>query len=822
MRNASKLLALVLAFVMVLGMLPAASAQTVHTHGIEEYPELNLNEETLVAISESGMTVYMTFTPEVTAEYTFKSIDAHQDDPQGYLYDADMNLLAKHEDNGPLDFNFTLTFELEAGKTYVYAVNLYNQWYVRDILVILTGDLPSEHNYVGEVTTEPTCESDGVMTYTCTECGDSYTEVIPGGHVYENGFCTRCGEERILTGVCGDDLTWTLNGSGVMTISGTGDMYDFSYHYEPMIPWADHIEEIQSVVVEEGVTSIGNFAFSNAANLTSVTLPDTLTVIGESAFRSCGQLADVVWSKNLVEVKGFAFMNCYVLPSADLGSKIELIGNSAFYGCSALSEVNLGEALLGINTLAFGGCTSLTEISMPDTVEALGTDVFNGCTALTTVKLSNGLKNLPAYTFNECTSLVNVTMPEYLTTIGERAFYYCQSLESIDLPFSLIAMDSDAFGHCVKLHDIEFPMALSYVGYFAFNGCTALGNMEFPPNLTYFTGGMFYDCTGLTEIIFPEGTTYVDDDTFAGCVNVKKIVFTGDLPTILGAFIDITADAWYPAGNETWTSDALLNYGGSLTWHAMCEEHSFGKWTPVVDATCTESGIEERTCSVCTWTEERVSEPHGHIWDEGEENENGEMVYTCLICGATTGELPFVNPFTDVKEGDFFYDSVMWAVKGGITTGTTETTFDPNGKCQRAAVVTFLWRAKGCPEPTTNENPFVDVTENDFFYKAVLWAVENGITNGTSATTFSPYAECNRAAVVTFLWRAMGEPEPTTTSHPFTDVAEDQFYYKAMLWAVENGITNGLTATTFGPTATCNRAQVVTFLYRTLAVNADE
>ncbi|MBR7179734.1 MAG: leucine-rich repeat protein [Oscillospiraceae bacterium] len=821
MRNAKKLLALVLAFMMVLGTLPAVSAQTVHTHGIEEYPELTLNEETLVAISEPGMTVYMRFTPAVTAVYTFQSIDAHQDDPNAYLYDAEMNQLAYHEDNGYdsglgyNDLNFTLTYELEAGKTYVYAVNLYNENFVRDVLVLLSADLPSEHNYVGVVTTEPTCESDGVMTYTCTECGDSYTEVIPGGHIFENGFCTRCGEERILTGVCGDNLTWTLNGSGVLTISGTGNMYDFSYHYEPMIPWADHIEEIKSVVIEDGAASIGNFAFSNAVNLTSVTLPDTLTVIGESAFRSCIQLTNVVWSENLVDIKGFAFMDCAALTSADLGSKIELIGNSAFYGCSGLEEVNLGESLLGINTLAFSGCTSLTEISMPDTVEALGSDVFNGCTALTTVKLSNGLKNLPAYTFNECTSLVNVTMPEYLTTIGERCFYYCQSLESIDLPFSLIAMDNDAFGHCVKLHDIEFPMALSYVGYFAFNGCSALGNMEFPPNLTYFTGGMFYDCTGLTEIIFPMGTTYVDDDAFAGCSNVKKIVFTGDLPTVLGAFVDIEADAWYPAGNETWTSDALLNYGGSLTWHAMCAEHSFGKWTPVVDATCTESGIEERTCSVCKWTEQRVSEPHGHIWDEGEENEDGEIIYTCLICGATSDELPFINPFTDVKEGDWFYDAVCWAVKGGITTGATDTLFNPNGKCQRAQVVTFLWRAAGCPEPTTTNNPFSDVKESDFFYKAVLWAVEEGITNGTSDTAFSPYIECNRAAVVTFLYRAMGEPEVGSVENPFSDVVVTDFYGPAVLWAVENGITNGLSTNEFGVSSICNRAQVVTFLYRT-------
>ena len=132
----------------------------------------------------------------------------------------------------------------------------------------------------------------------------------------------------------------------------------------------------------------------------------------------------------------------------------------------------------------------------------------------------------------------------------------------------------------------------------------------------------------------------------------------------------------------------------------------------------------------------------------------------------------------------------------------------------RAVVVTFLWRAAGEPEPTSNNNPFVDVKETDFFYKAVLWAVEKGITNGMDATHFAPTALCNRAQVVTFLYRAMGNPVVNNTEHPFTDVAEDQFYFNAMLWAVENGITNGLTATTFGPTATCNRAQVVTFLYR--------
>ena len=180
-------------------------------------------------------------------------------------------------------------------------------------------------------------------------------------------------------------------------------------------------------------------------------------------------------------------------------------------------------------------------------------------------------------------------------------------------------------------------------------------------------------------------------------------------------------------------------------------------------------------------------------------------------------ELPKAHmPFTDVPEGSFFYDPVLWAISGGITTGATETTFDPNGDCLRASVVTFLWRASGSPEPTSAVNPFQDVKESDFFYKAVLWAVENGITNGTSATTFSPFAKCNRAQVVTFLWRAMGQPAPASGENPFTDVDVAQFYGTAVLWAVENGITNGMGGGTFGVGSICNRAQVVTFLYRTM------
>ena len=172
--------------------------------------------------------------------------------------------------------------------------------------------------------------------------------------------------------------------------------------------------------------------------------------------------------------------------------------------------------------------------------------------------------------------------------------------------------------------------------------------------------------------------------------------------------------------------------------------------------------------------------------------------------------------FADVPEDSFYADSVRWALNRKITAGATDASFDPNGECMRATVVTFLWRAAGSPEPVANANPFADVKETDFFYKAVLWAVENGITKGLTESKFGPYAVCDRAQVMTFLWRTMGEPA-AETEVTFTDVQSGQFYTDAVAWAVENGITNGISETKLGVTNVCNRAQVVTFLYRTLA-----
>ena len=173
------------------------------------------------------------------------------------------------------------------------------------------------------------------------------------------------------------------------------------------------------------------------------------------------------------------------------------------------------------------------------------------------------------------------------------------------------------------------------------------------------------------------------------------------------------------------------------------------------------------------------------------------------------------HPFLDVPAGAYYEDAVVWAVGKGITSGTNATTFDPNGTCTRAQAVTFLWRAAGSPTPKTKLMPFPDVPVGSYYWNAVLWAIEQGITEGTSYLTFSPNDSCTRAQIVTFLWRAKGNPAVSSNA-PFTDVAPDAYYAAAVTWAEKNGITGGIGNGLFGSNNTCTRAQIVTFLYRTM------
>ncbi|MCI5648708.1 MAG: S-layer homology domain-containing protein [Fusicatenibacter sp.] len=250
------------------------------------------------------------------------------------------------------------------------------------------------------------------------------------------------------------------------------------------------------------------------------------------------------------------------------------------------------------------------------------------------------------------------------------------------------------------------------------------------------------------------------------------------------------------------------NYGDDepvWTWGEQAEDGSYNSATATF------------TCTVCG---EEVTEEA--VITKEIDREAGKTIFTATVTVndkeyTDTKEVDKIidseNPFVDVNEDDYFYDAVLWAVKKGITTGYDESHFVPLDNCTRAQVVTFLWRTVGKPDVETDENPFVDISEDDYYYTAVLWAYENGITKGMDETHFAPNENVTRGQFVTFMYREKGEPE-YSVENPFEDVKEDEYYTDAVLWAYENGITTGTDATHFAPEDNSTRGDVVTFLYR--------
>ena len=357
----------------------------------------------------------------------------------------------------------------------------------------------------------------------------------------------------------------------------------------------------------------------------------------------------------------------------------------------------------------------------------------------------------------------HVIFEEGITYIGEYLFYNSRSaiydsVEVLTLPSSLEKIGENAFTSLdglttVCITDLEAWCAVD------FEGCTNPLDNE----VALAVNGVIVE-----NLVIPENVKVLTDYAFKGCSSIRNVVVHENVSHV-GSFAFNTCD----------NLETIYFEGDAPTFG----EHVF------------------------TLSELTAYYPANNAsWSDIAGKDLG---------GTVTWKSYEPLDFTDVPLGSFYYDPVLWAVKENITSGTTATTFNPNGECLRAQVVTFLWRAAGCPMPTDAENPFVDVTEGDYYYNAVLWAVEKGITAGVDATHFAPMQSCSRAQVVAFLYRAMGSPKVSAESSPFTDVVAGQWYELPVLWAVENGITAGLSADTFGVNTVCNRAQVVTFLYRT-------
>ena len=618
---------------------------------------------------------------------------------------------------------------------------------------------------------------------------------------------------------------------------------------------------LTTLTIPDSVTVIDSWAFQNCTGLTHVSIGAGLqfySVEYGTAFLGCSHLLAFAVSENnpelssdsfgvlynkdktifidcpdalegsyslpetVVELNGRAFQNCAKLTELNIGSHLETISAYCFTGCDRLERINIAAdnpnycsdksgcvfnkdktamlvcppAYSGSYQLpdmvtevqnAFLGCSKLTELSFGSQITGLNSEWFTGCDQLAKIHVSESHPDYSSdafgcvYNKNMTVLLIcppgmhfSCTVPAFVTEIASGAFYHCDDLVTITLPDTITKINPETFCYCSNLAAVILPDSVTALGESAFNACK-----------------------NLKKYVIPKAVTDIGEMALGYAYEITSFdVFTQK-------YEDTTIFGYENSAAETYAAENEFTFV-PITTTTCAEGHQFGAWEEALEPECTEGGAEARTCSCCGTMEFRQTEAIGHEFEDG----------YCIRCGKrqTASDM-----FSDVKDSAYYAKAVLWAVQNGITGGTGEGKFSPKGTCKREQVVTFLYAAANKPEYTQSESPFTDVKQGKYYFNSVMWAVENKVTGGVSDTLFGVGKPCTREQVVSFLWKAAGSPAPESTESPFTDVKPGKYYYKAVLWANENGITGGAGDGLFGVGKTCTRAQIVTFLYKAYA-----
>ena len=280
------------------------------------------------------------------------------------------------------------------------------------------------------------------------------TETAPG--YSGDRYCPDCDTvfEKGYTYWNEDNLTWKLYEDGTLNISGKGAMKNYNYYDNPS-PASQKKDSVKKVVIEDGVTSIGNSAFDSCSNLTSITIPDSVSSIGNFVFYGCSSLTSITLSNNITNIGNSAFAGCSSLTSITIPDRVTSIEKYAFYNCSGLTSITIPDSVTSIGESAFRNCTSLTSITIPDSVTSIGKSAFSNCSSLTSITIPNGVTSIGEYAFQSCSSLTSITIPDSVTSIGAYAFSDCWDLTSITIPDSVTTIGESAFNACSSLTTIS-------------------------------------------------------------------------------------------------------------------------------------------------------------------------------------------------------------------------------------------------------------------------------------------------------------------------------------------------------------------------------
>ncbi len=336
------------------------------------------------------------------------------------------------------------------------------------------------------------------------------------------------------SGTCGENVTWTLDENGTLTISGTGKMEDYKQSSYPFM-----YDDIKTVIIKNGVTSIGDWVFLYCRSMTRVEIPQSVTRIGAGSFCCCSSLETITLPANVTSIGDYAFQSC-PLSSITIPDAVTSIGAAVFENCVGLETITLPANVTSIGNNLFYGCSNLETVTLPDGVTSIGKYAFGKCSSLTGITLPKDLTSIDQYAFY-LSSLESIEIPKGVTSIGNYAFYL-SSLESITLSEDLTSIGNRAFSGCKSLKAITLPDGVNSIGWAAFEDCSSLKSIVIPKDVTSIGTGMFINCSSLESIEIPESVTSIGEEAFQNCSSLKSIVIPKDVTSIgTGMFINCSS-----------------------------------------------------------------------------------------------------------------------------------------------------------------------------------------------------------------------------------------------------------------------------------------
>ena len=619
---------------------------------------------------------------------------------------------------------------------------------------------------------------------------------------------------------------------------------------------------LTDITFETGITKIADRQFDGSP-IKSITIPGTVTTVGMSAFSDCANLTAIDLPSSVTEIDGYAFKNCTALTAVTLPKHLRRLDTEAFLGCTALKSVFIPLSLQNASN-PFRNCTALTDVTfedgrtelpdtllegsgvrqltVPQTVTKIGDSAFADCTQLTAITLPAGLRELGNEAFKGCTALTGVALPDSLTALGYGVFRDCSALTAAEFPAGIDPVSwssgSSMLRNCTSLRTVKLPKTVSSLGNYFFAGCTALEQIVLPDSVTEIGSNLFNGCTALADVTLSTNLQAIPEHTFYGCVSLQKLVAPYAVTKIgKTAFANCTSLTELTLlRNVTEAAADALSYPEQVTVYGVKGTYaetyaaSVGASFAAIDRPATAVSLP-KSVTVKVWSSVRLLPSLDPVdcTDELVWSSSDASVAAVSADGTVTGRKDgsavitvtagSVSARCEVAVGTpahvHSYTAVVTAPTCAVQGYTTYTCscgeyyYDGYVPALGHSYVDGVCTRCGASRPETR---FMDVKPGSWYYKSIVYAVSNGLMNGVGDSKFEPEEGMTRAMLVTVLWRYEGSPKQRPST--FSDVRRGQWYSEAVSWAAKNGIVTGVGDNKFEPDTQITREQIATILYR--------